>query len=58
MKARTRRIIEDAIEKGIERGYRRAFKHTNSPPEDSIFADISDCIMFEIDEYFTFEEGE
>ena len=58
MKAKTRRIIEDAIEKGIERGYRRAFKHTDSPHEDTIFGSISDCIMLEVDEYFTFEEGE
>ena len=58
MKAKTRRLIEDAIERGIQRGYYRAFKHTDSPTQDSIFADISDCIMFEIDEYFTFEEGE
>jgi hypothetical protein len=58
MKVKLRIILEDAIQRGIERGYRRAFKHTDSPHEDSIFADISDCIMFEIDEYFTFEEGE
>ena len=58
MKAKARRIIEDAIDRGIERGYRRAFKHTDSPGEDSLFADISDCIMFEIDEYFSFEDDE
>ena len=58
MKAKTRRIIEDAIERGVARGYRRAFKHTDSPGEDSLFADISDCIMFEIDEYFSFEDDE
>ena len=58
MKAKTRRIIEDAIEKGIERGYRRAFKHTDSPGEDTIFGSISGCIMFEIDEYFSFEIDE
>ena len=58
MKAKTRRLIEDAIERGIQRGYYRAFKHSDSPTQDSIFADISDCIMLEIDEYFTFEEGE
>ena len=58
MKAKTRRIIEDAIERGVARGYRRAFKHTDSPHEDTIFDSISDCIMFEIDEYFTFEDDE
>jgi hypothetical protein len=58
MKAKTRRILEMAIERGIERGYRRAFKHTDSPNEDSILESINDCIMFEIDTYFTFEENE
>ena len=58
MKAKTRRLIEDAIERGIQRGYWRAFKHTDSPDQESIFTNISDCIMFEIDEYFTFDEGE
>lgn len=58
MKARTRIILEKAIERGIERGHLRAHKHTNSPSLDALFADISDCIMYEIDTYFTFEEGE
>ena len=56
MKAKTRRILEMAIKRGIERGYRRAFKHTDSPNEDSILESINDCVMFEIDTYFTFEE--
>jgi hypothetical protein len=58
MKAKTRRILEDAIERGIERGYRRAFKHTDSPNEDSILESIEDCVMGEIYEYFTFEDDE
>jgi hypothetical protein len=58
MKAKTRRVLEDAIERGVARGYRRAFKHTDSPNEDSILASIQDCITLEIDEYFSFEEDE
>jgi hypothetical protein len=58
MKAKTRRIIEMAIEQGVARGYRRAFKHIDSPNEDSILESIEDCIMFEIDTYFTFEGDE
>ena len=58
MKVKMRLILEKAIESGIERGYRRAFKHTDSPGEDTIFGSISGCIMFEIDEYFSFEDDE
>jgi len=58
MKAKTRRILEMAIERGIERGYRRAFKHTDSPGEDAILNNIHDCIMLEIDEYFSFGDDE
>jgi hypothetical protein len=56
MKVKFRLILENAIERGIERGYRRAFKHTDSPNEDSILESINDCIMFEIDTYFNFED--
>jgi len=58
MKARTRVILENAIERGIERGYYRAFKHTDSPGQEAIFTNISDCITLEIDTYFSFEEDE
>lgn len=58
MKARNRLILEKAIERGIERGYRRAHKHLGKPDEHTILENIQDCIMFEIDTYFTFEEGE
>jgi hypothetical protein len=58
MKAKTRRILEDAIERGVARGYRRAFKHTDSPDQESIFTNISDCITLEIDEYFSFGDDE
>jgi len=58
MKARTRRILEMAIEQGIARGYRRAFKHIDSPLEDAILESIEDCVMGEIYEYFTFGENE
>jgi hypothetical protein len=58
MKAKTRRIIEMAIEQGVARGYRRAFKHIDSPLEDAILESIEDCVMGEIYKYFTFEEDE
>jgi hypothetical protein len=56
MKAKTRVILEMAIEQGVARGYRRAFKHNDSPLEDAILQSIEDCVMSQIYEYFTFEE--
>jgi hypothetical protein len=56
MKAKTRVILEMAIEQGVARGYRRAFKHNDSPLEGAILQSIEDCVMSQIYEYFTFKE--
>jgi hypothetical protein len=56
MKARTRVILEQAIEQGVRRGYRRAHKHIDNPPEGTIFDNIEEAIMGEIYEFFTFDE--
>ena len=44
-----------AIEQGVARGYHRAFKHNDSPLEQSILDSIEECVMSQIYEYFTFE---
>lgn len=56
MRAKTRVILEMAIEQGVRRGYRRAFKHIENPAEESIFEHIEECVMSEIYEFFTFDE--
>ena len=58
MKAKTRVILEMAIEQGVARGYRRAHKHVENPTEEAICMSIEDCVMTQIYEYFTFEEGD
>lgn len=58
MKPKIRAILEDCIERGVRRGYSRAHKHTPSPKEESIFESIEDCIMGEIYEWFSFNDGE
>jgi hypothetical protein len=58
MKAKTRVILEMAIEQGVRRGYHRAFKHIDTPDQQSILDSIEDCVMSQIYEYFTFEEGD
>ena len=56
MKAKTRVILEMAIEEGVRRGYSRAHKHVENPTEGAIIEHIEDAVMAQIYEYFTFEE--
>jgi hypothetical protein len=56
MKPKIRVILEQAIEDGVRRGYHRAFKHIDSPAEQTILDSIEDCVMGQIYEYFTFDE--
>jgi hypothetical protein len=49
-------ILELALEEGIKRGYRRAFKHNDSPSEESILDSIQECTMSAIHEYFSFDD--
>ena len=56
MKAKTRVILEMAIEQGVRRGYSRAHKHVENPTEEAICETIEDCVMSQIYEYFTFDE--
>jgi hypothetical protein len=58
MKVKTFVILEMAIEEGVRRGYRRAFKHNESPSEDSICEEIENGVMSAINDYFTFDEKE
>ena len=56
MKAKTRVILEMAIEEGVRRGYSRAHKHVENPTEGAIIEHIEDAVMSSIYEYFTFDE--
>lgn len=58
MKPRLFKLLEIAIDEGIEYGWRRAHKHTESPSEDSIKAEISNAIFSELHEYFIFSDDE
>jgi hypothetical protein len=58
MKPKTFVILSQCIEDGIKRGYRRAFKHAESPSEETILSSIGDCVIGSIYEFFTFEEDE
>ena len=56
MKARTRNILQAAIESGIERGYAKAFKHTDDPTLITITTSIENYIWDNIYEVFTFDD--
>ena len=56
MKAKTRVILEMAIEEGVRRGYSRAHKHVENPTEGAIIESIEEHVMSAIYEYFDFED--
>lgn len=58
MKPRMYNILSECIENGVELGYRRAFKHADSPSEDSIIESIHREILNKVCEYFIFEEND
>ena len=56
MKVKTLVILEQAIHEGVLRGYRRAHKHIENPTEVTICDHIEQCVMEQINEYFTFSD--
>jgi len=58
MKAKTRVILEMAIEQGVRRGYARAHKHVESPTEEGMCFSIEEQVMESIYEYFRFDEND
>jgi hypothetical protein len=56
MKPNLRKLIENCVDTGIERGWKAAHKHVDNPLPDEIKDFISDKIMGEIYDYFTFDE--
>lgn len=56
MQAKTRVILEMAIEAGVQRGWRLAHKHVENPEEHAIIERINDAVMGEIYEYFSFDD--
>lgn len=56
MKVKTRKLLEDCIEKGVMFGWNRAHKHLENPSQDVVLDHIQREIMNEIDEYFSFDD--
>ena len=45
MKPKFRVILERALEEGIRRGHRRAYKHVETPTEESIYEHIEEQVI-------------
>ena len=58
MKPKTYRLVEQCVWEGVARGVNRAHKHTSEPTHTEIANEVSQAVMAEIAEWFTFEELE
>ena len=56
MKPRFYKLLEDSIESGARRGYARALKHNENPDTETIIESITNCIMGDLHENFTFDD--
>lgn len=58
MKVKMYPLIEHIVESGIDAGWNRAYKHTDTPIEETIKQCIEQHIMQGFDEYFEFDTEE
>lgn len=56
LQVKTYDILERAVQEGTLLGWRRAFKHTDTPDEDTACATIEAAVMNAICEVFEFDE--
>jgi hypothetical protein len=56
MKPNTYAILSRAVEEGVAYGWNRAHKHTPTPTADEATEAITDAVMLEIAEWFTFDD--
>lgn len=58
MRPKFRVLLDMAIEEGVQRGWRQAHKHVENPEEHAVIERISDAVMSQIYEYFTFDDDD
>ena len=56
MQVNTRAVLERCIDNGIQAGLRRAYKHTDTPTQETITECIDMYIWLELEDYFLFTE--
>lgn len=49
-------IISRAVEEGVAYGWRRAHKHTDTPTEDAVTAEIEQAVMSALSEVVKWDE--
>lgn len=50
------KLFEDCIENGAARGLNRAYKHDENPSREKVIESVTNCIMGELHENFTFPD--
>jgi hypothetical protein len=58
MKVNEYNVLLLAVENGVQFGYARAHKHVETPTPDALQTTITDAVMNEICEWFTFKDEE
>lgn len=48
-------VLTDCVERGVAYGMNRAYKHSDTPSADYIKQQITDAVLLEICEYFSFD---
>ena len=56
MKPKIYRLIEECVENGVQAGINHAYKHTDTPTQEQMYDSISRHVMFQINDWFDFEE--
>jgi hypothetical protein len=57
MKAKEYNLLIQCIENGVDHGMLRAYKYDDKPSNEQIKQTIVDSVLFEICEWFNFDEG-
>ena len=55
MRVKEYTVLVDCVERGVAYGMNRAYKHTDTPASDYIKQQITDAVLSEISEYFSFD---
>jgi hypothetical protein len=56
MRVKEYTVLVDCVERGVAMGMNRAYKHSDTPGADYINEQVADAVLFEICEYFNFDD--
>jgi len=54
MQVKEYNVLVDCVERGVVMGWNRAYKHSDTPTAAYVHEQITDAVLLEISEYFTF----